>query len=253
MPASAIRLAVPSVFDRLDGTVTLEARLTGSRDAPSIVGTGHLENGMLSFIGYGQLFEGVRADAVLSREKVVFEHFEAKSGGGYVDGWGEVPLKMDAGQRLYFSVDFLDMRFPYPDISSVVQGPASAAAVDISGHRTCWCNRPATRIPCDAKNAVRFGRRLSAVSARREKSDFPRPASTAPRAEHYPDQNKCGRPRRVIPVVGDSSVDHLGSFDVVEGSGVAREQYECKRAGRLPGHGNIRCSTCGWTMKGTER
>ncbi|HEX7520354.1 MAG TPA: hypothetical protein VF325_08700, partial [Candidatus Deferrimicrobium sp.] len=31
LPASAVRLVVPSVFDRLDGTVTLEARVTGNR------------------------------------------------------------------------------------------------------------------------------------------------------------------------------------------------------------------------------
>ncbi|MBP2683775.1 MAG: hypothetical protein H6Q79_1814, partial [Deltaproteobacteria bacterium] len=37
LPVSMVRLAVPSVFDRLDGVVTLDARVTGSRDAPSIV------------------------------------------------------------------------------------------------------------------------------------------------------------------------------------------------------------------------
>ncbi|MBP2687269.1 MAG: hypothetical protein H6Q81_2174, partial [Deltaproteobacteria bacterium] len=35
LPASAVRLAVPSVFDRLDGTMTLEARITGNREDPS--------------------------------------------------------------------------------------------------------------------------------------------------------------------------------------------------------------------------
>jgi len=38
--------------------MTLEARVTGRLDAASIVGTGHLEGGTLSFIGYNQLFEG---------------------------------------------------------------------------------------------------------------------------------------------------------------------------------------------------
>ena len=139
MPASAVRLAVPSVFDRLDGTVTLEARVTGNRDAPFIVGTGHLEGGIVSFIGYNQLFEGIRADAVISRDKIVFDHFEGRSGGGYIDGWGEVPLKMDAGQRLYFSVDFLDMRYPYPeDFRPVVQGHAELLGPEQSQKIRPW-------------------------------------------------------------------------------------------------------------------
>ncbi|MGZ8447614.1 MAG: hypothetical protein ACXWWM_07530, partial [Candidatus Deferrimicrobiaceae bacterium] len=176
LPASAVRLAVPSVFDRLDGMVTLEARVTGNLDAPSIVGTGHLENGTLSFLGYGQLFEAIRADAVISREKIVFEHFEAKSGGGYIDGWGEVPLKMDAGQRLYFSVDFLDMGYPYPeDFRPIVQGHAELLGpvndllvtgdIEVQSARYTKTLRP-------EKALLDFGRRLSDVSARREKSDF---------------------------------------------------------------------------------
>jgi hypothetical protein len=239
MPASAVRLAVPSVFDRLDGTVTLEVRVTGSRDAPSIVGTGHLENGMLSFIGYGQLFEGVRADAVLSREKIVFEHFEAKSGGGYVDGWGEVPLKMDAGQRLYFSVDFLDMRYPYPDdFRPVVQGHAELLGpvndllvtgdIEVQSARYTKTLRP-------EKALVDFGRRLSAVSARREKSDFRVRLDINAIADgtiriknNLVDATAKGEFR----IVGDSSrVIVLGSFDVVEGTAELRgNKYEVKRA-----------------------
>jgi hypothetical protein len=239
IPASAIRLAVPSVFDRLDGTVTLEARVTGSRDAPSIVGTGHLENGILSFIGYRQLFEGVRADAVLSREKIVFEHFEAKSGGGYVDGWGEVPFKMDAGQRLYFSVDFLDMGYPYPeDFRPVVQGHAELLGpvndllvtgdIEVQSARYTKTLRP-------EKALVDFGRRLSDVSARREKSDFRVRLDINAIADgtiriknNLMDATAKGEFR----IVGDSSrVIVLGSFDVVEGTAEFRgSKYEIKRA-----------------------
>jgi len=176
LPVSAVRLAVPSVFDRLDGTMTLEARITGNREDPSIVGTGHLEGGTLSFIGYNQLFEGIRADAVISREKIVFEHFEGKSGGGYIDGWGEVPLKMDAGQRLYFSVDFLDMRYPYPeDFHPVVQGHVELVGpVDdllVAGDVEVQSARY-TRVLYPEKALVDFSRKLSDVVARREKSEF---------------------------------------------------------------------------------
>ena len=239
LPASAVRLAVPSVFDRLDGTVTLEARVTGSRDAPSIVGTGHLEGGILSFIGYNQLFEGIRADAVISREKIVFEHFEAKSGGGYIDGWGEVPLKMDAGQRLYFSVDFLDVRYPYPeDFRPVVQGHAELLGpvddllvtgdIEVQSARYTKTLRP-------EKALVDFGKRLSDVSARREKSDFRVRLDINAIADgtirirnNLADAIAKGEFR----IVGDTSrVIVLGSFDVVEGTVEFRgNKYEVKRA-----------------------
>jgi translocation and assembly module TamB len=239
LPASAVRLAVPSVFDRLDGTVTLEARVTGSREAPSIVGTGHLEGGTLSFIGYSQLFEGIRADAVISREKIVFEHFEAKSGGGYIDGWGEVPLKMDAGQRLYFSVDFLDVRYPYPeDFRPVVQGHAELLGpvddllvtgdIEVQSARYTKTLRP-------EKVLVDFGKRLSDVSARREKSDFRVRLDINAIADgtirirnNLADAIAKGEFR----IVGDTTrVIVLGSFDVVEGTVEFRgNKYELKRA-----------------------
>ena len=239
LPASAVRLAVPSVFDRLDGTVTLEARITGSRDAPSIVGTGHLEGGVVSFIGYNQLFEGVRADAVISREKIVFEHFETRSGGGYIDGWGEVPLKMDAGQRLFFSVDFLDVRYPYPeDFRPVVQGHVELLGpvddllvtgdIEVQSARYTKTLRP-------EKALVDFGKRLSDVSARREKSSFRVRLDINAIADgtirirnNLADAVAKGEFR----IVGDSSrVIVLGSFDVVEGTVEFRgNKYELKRA-----------------------
>jgi hypothetical protein len=239
LPASAVRLAVPSVFDRLDGTVTLEARVTGSRDAPSIVGTGHLEGGIVSFIGYNQLFEGIRADAVISREKIVFEHFEARSGGGFIDGWGEVPLKMDAGQRLYFSVDFLDVRYPYPeDFRPVVQGHAELLGpvddllvtgdIEVQSARYTKTLRPERAL-------VDFGKRLSDVSARREKSDFRVRLDINAIADgtirirnNLADATAKGEFR----IVGDTSrVIVLGSFDVVEGTvEFSGNKYELKRA-----------------------
>ncbi|MDO8739117.1 translocation/assembly module TamB domain-containing protein [Candidatus Deferrimicrobium sp.] len=239
LPASVVRLAVPSVFDRLDGTVTLEARVTGNRDAPFIVGTGHLEGGVVSFIGYNQLFEGIRADAVISREKIVFEHFEGKSGGGYIDGWGEVPLKMDAGQRLYFSVDFLDVRYPYPeDLRPVVQGHAELLGPvndllvtgDIEVQSALY-----TKTLRPEKALVDFRKRLFDVSARREKSAFRVRLDINAIADgtirirnNMVDAIAKGEFR----IVGDTTrVIVLGSFDVVEGTVEFRgNKYELKRA-----------------------
>lgn len=239
MPASAIRLVVPSVFDRLDGTVTLEARVTGSLEAPSIVGTGRLEGGILSFIGYNQLFEGIRADAVISREKIVFEHFEGKSGGGYIDGWGEVPLKMDAGQRLYFSVDFLDLRYPYPDeFRPVVQGHVELLGpVDdllVTGDVEVQSARYTKTLRLE-KALVDFRKRLFDVSARREKSAFRVRLDISAIADgtirirnNLADAIAKGEFR----IVGDTSrVIVLGSFDLVEGTvEFSGNKYEVKRA-----------------------
>ena len=239
MPASAVRLVVPSVFDRLDGTVTLEARVTGSLEAPSIVGTGRLDGGILSFIGYNQLFEGIRADAVISREKIVFEHFEGKSGGGYIDGWGEVPLKMDAGQRLYFSVDFLDVRYPYPDeFRPVVQGHVELLGpVDdllVTGDVEVQSARYTKTLRLE-KALVDFRKRLFDVSARREKSAFRVRLDISAIADgtirirnNLADAIAKGEFR----IVGDTSrVIVLGSFDLVEGTvEFSGNKYEVKRA-----------------------
>jgi hypothetical protein len=238
MPASAVRLAVPSVFDRLDGTVTLDARITGNLDVPFIVGTGHLEGGTLSFIGYNQLFEGIRADAVLSRDKIVFERFEGRSGGGEIDGWGEVPLKMDAGQRLYFSVDFLNMQYPYPEeFRPVVQGhlellgPANdllvTGDIEVQSARYSKTMRP-------EKALIDFRKRLFDVSARREKSAFRVRLDISAIADgtirirnNLADAVAQGEFR----IVGDTTrVIVLGSFDVVEGTVEFRgNKYELRR------------------------
>lgn len=239
VPASVVRLAVPSVFDRLDGAVTLAARVTGNLDAPSIVGTGHLEGGTLSFIGYNQLFEGLRADAVISSEKIVFEHFEAKSGGGYIDGWGEVPLKMDAGQRLYFSVDFLDMRYPYPeDFRPVVQGHVELIGplddILVTGEVEVQSARY-TRVMYPEKALVDFSRKLSDVVARREKSEFRvrldinAVADRTIRIKNNLADIKAGGE---FKIGGDTrKVIVLGTFDVYEGYvEMYGARYELKRA-----------------------
>ncbi|NNF84864.1 MAG: hypothetical protein HKM29_06870, partial [Deltaproteobacteria bacterium] len=122
MPAEAIRLAT-DVFDRLEGIIRMELRVTGKWDDPSVIGTGYLENGTFSFQKYAQLFEKMNADAVISREKIIIENFEGRSGGGYIDGRGEVPLRFAEGQKMFFSVDFFDMRYPYPAVlHPVLQG-----------------------------------------------------------------------------------------------------------------------------------
>ena len=63
VPATAIRLAT-DVFNRLDGMLHVEIRIKGKWDNPSVIGTGHMENGTFSFHDYAQVFEKMNVDAV---------------------------------------------------------------------------------------------------------------------------------------------------------------------------------------------
>ncbi len=226
LPAGLVRLAVPGIFDRLDGIVTAEVRVTGNHAAPVIVGTGRLEGGTLSFLGYAQQFEALKAEAVLSREKIVFEHFEGRSGGGYIDGWGEVPLRMDAGQRMYFSVDFFDMRYPYPeDVRPVVQGHVelfgpvdglmATGEVEVQSARY-------TKNLYPERALLDFRRRLADVSARREETDFRVSLDIdviADRTIRIRNNLVDASAGGDFKVQGDSGkVIILGSFDVYEGT-----------------------------------
>jgi translocation and assembly module TamB len=226
VPAAAVRLAVPGIFDRLDGTLTVGVRLAGRWDDPTIVGTGRVEGATLSFAGYGQVFESLRADAVLSKEKIIFEHFEGKTGGGYIDGRGEVPLKMDAGQRLYFTVDFLDVRYPYPEeFHPVVQGHAELIGpvedLLVTGEVEVQSARY-TRNLYPERAFVDFSRRLSDVSARREKSDFRIRLdinAVADRTIRLKNNLVDAWASGEFKIAGDTSkVIILGSFDVYEGT-----------------------------------
>ncbi|HEY5996164.1 MAG TPA: translocation/assembly module TamB domain-containing protein, partial [Candidatus Deferrimicrobiaceae bacterium] len=224
LPAALIRL-VTDVFDRLDGTVSVNIRVSGKVDNPSVVGTGHLEGGVFSFKGYAQLFEEMRADAIISREKIVFEHFDGRSGGGYIDGRGELPLQFDAGQRMYFSVDFLDMRYPYPDdFRPVLQGHAElfgpvesllvTGDIEIQSARYTRTIRP-------QKLLLDFKRRLADVTARRQKGDFRVRLDVNVVADGTIEiRNNLAKAtaKGEFKVAGDTSrVIVLGAFDILEG------------------------------------
>ncbi len=261
IPASAIRF-VTDVFDRLDGTMRLDLRVAGKWDNPSMVGTGRLENGVFSFRGYAQLFEEMQADALISREKLVFEHFEGRSGGGYLDGRGELPLRFDAHQRLFFSVDFFDMRFPYPDdFRPVLQGHVELLGpyddflvtgdVEVQSARY-------TKTLSPERAFVDFRRRLEDVTARRGKSDFRVRLDVNAVADgtlriknNLADMEAKGE----FKVAGDAGrVIVLGAFDVVQGFiEYQGNRYELKRASvefQDPRRNNPRLDARAETRKG---
>ncbi len=237
IPAAAIRL-VTDVFERLDGTMRMELRLTGNYRSPSLVGTGRLEGGIFSFRGYGQLFEDMSAEAVISREKIVFDHFQGRSGGGYLDGRGELPLQFGAQDKMYFSVDFFDMRYPYPeDFRPTVQGHVElfgpvddltvAGEVEVQSARY-------TKVIEPEKAFLDFRRRLADVTARREKSEFRVRLDIDVIADgsirvknNLADVEAKGE----FKVAGDTNrVIILGAFDTLEGTVTYRgNQYEIKR------------------------
>jgi autotransporter translocation and assembly factor TamB len=176
LPAGVVRILVPGVFDRLDGVASFDLRITGNWKSPDLVGTARLEGGALSFIGYDQFFEDLKVEATLTKERLVFDRFSGRSGGGYLDGRGEVPLSASPSERMYFSVDFVDMRYPYPaDFRPVVDGhvelfgPFTDFAVtgDVSV-RSALYSRPLRF----QKALLDVRRRLEEVSARRAKGSF---------------------------------------------------------------------------------
>lgn len=225
IPAAAARLAT-DIFDRLDGTVLVNLRVTGRWDDPSLVGTGRLKGGTLSFRGYAQLFEEMNADLVLSRERIVIEDFEGRSGGGYLDGSGEIPLRFDGGQRLFFSVDFFDMRYPYPeDLRPVVQGHVELFGPPqdllISGDVEVQSAQYTKTIRLE-KALLDFRRRLADVTARRKESDFRiRLDIDAVADGTIRIKNNLGEmlAKGEFKVVGDTGrVIILGAFDGIEGT-----------------------------------
>ena len=232
VPATAIRLAT-DVFDRLDGMIRMELRVTGKWNDPSVIGTGHLENGFFSFRGYAQLFEEMNADAVISREKIIFEHFEGRSGGGYLDGRGELPLRFAGGQKMFFSVDFFDMRYPYPeDLSPMLQGHVEligplndllvSGDVEVQSARYTKTVRPEQAL-------LDFRKRLEDVTARRRESGFRMRLDLEAVADgtiHVKNNLAEANINGEFKVVGDTSrVIVLGFFDVTE----ARVDYRGNR------------------------
>ncbi len=261
VPAAAIRL-VTDVFDRLDGTMNLDLRLTGNVSDPVLVGTGRLENGLFSFRGYEQLFESMQADAIISREKILFEHFEGKSGGGYIDGRGELPLRFDAHQRLFFSVDFFDMRFPYPEeFRPVLEGHIELLGPYddflVTGEVEVQDARYTKQIRLE-KLPIDFRRRLVDVTARKETSDF-RVRLDVDGVADGTIRIKNNLADAVVKgefkVVGDvTNVIVLGAFDVIEGTVEYQgNKYDLKRVSvdfQDPRRNNPRLDARAETTKG---
>ena len=261
IPAAAIRLAT-DVFDRLDGSLRLDMRLTGKWNDPSIVGNGRLEGGTISFRGYAQVFEEMRAEGVISREKIVFEHFEGRSGGGYLDGRGELPLRFDAHQRLFFTVDFFDMRFPYPeDFQPVLQGHVELVGPYddflVTGDVEVESAKYTKSLRLE-KALVDFRKRLSDVTVRRERPDFRVRLDVSGVADgtiriknNLADANAKGE----FKVAGDTSrVIILGAFDVIDGFVEYQgNKYDLKRVGvefQDPRRNNPRLDARAETRKG---
>jgi translocation and assembly module TamB len=236
MPAGAIRLAT-DVFDRLEGIVRMELRVTGKWDDPFVIGTGHLENGTFSFREYAQLFEKMSADAVISREKIIIEHFEGRSGGGYIDGRGEIPFRFAEGQKMFFSVDFFDMRYPYPAaLHPVLQGHVELIGpprdVLITGDVEIQ-SATYTKTVRPEKALLDFRSRIADVTARggdefRMRLDL---ETVADGTIHVRNNLAVAEIRGEFRIVGDTSrVILLGVFDVTEGHVEFRgSRYELTR------------------------
>ncbi len=224
LPASSLRMAT-DIFDRLDGTIRLNVRVGGRWDDPTLVGTGQLRNGTLSFREYAQVFEQLSADAVISRERIVIEDFEGRSGGGYIDGRGEIPLRFDNGGRIYFAANFFDMAYPYPaELRPVVQGSVELAGPPedllVRGEVEVQSARMTRPVSVETV-LLDFRRRFADVKARTEKPEFRVRLDIEVVADGTIEvRNNLGRveAKGEFRVTGEADrVVLLGSFDVLEG------------------------------------
>ncbi|HJX16106.1 MAG TPA: translocation/assembly module TamB domain-containing protein, partial [Candidatus Deferrimicrobiaceae bacterium] len=156
---------------------------------------------------------------------IIFEHFEGRSGGGYLDGRGELPLRFAEGQKMFFSVDFFDMRYPYPeDLSPMLQGHVEligplndllvSGDVEVQSARYTKTVRPEQAL-------LDFRKRLADVTARRRESDFRMRLDLVAVADgtiHVKNNLAEANINGEFKVVGDTSrVIVLGSFDITEG------------------------------------
>jgi translocation and assembly module TamB len=209
------------------------------------------------------LFEEMRADAVISREKIIFEHFEGRSGGGYIDGRGELPLRFAEGQKMFFSVDFFDMRYPYPgDLHPVVQGHVELIGpprdVLITGDVEIQ-SATYTKTVRPEQALLDFRRRIADVTARREESEFrmrldlETVADGTIRVKNNLAEAEIGGE---FKIVGDTNgVILLGTFDVTEGHVDYRgSRYELARGSldfQDPRRNNPRIDFLAETKRGT--
>lgn len=84
--------------DRARGTMTVQARVTGTRSAPQIQGSGKISGGFFHSAASGFEIKDASADFIGSNRSVAVSNLNAKAAnGGTISGGGDIALNPDAG------------------------------------------------------------------------------------------------------------------------------------------------------------
>jgi len=89
---SALSALVPGI-SRSTGRFTLDVKVTGKPEAPSIYGRASLSDGTLSLEGYAQSLEKVSASIAFSEREVLLEKFDGLLAGGKISAHGSASIQ----------------------------------------------------------------------------------------------------------------------------------------------------------------
>lgn len=167
-------LALANVYlsvagDRTRGTLTTAARITGTRAAPRIEGTGKIANGFFRSAGSGFELRDITATLEGSERRIAVTALTAKAAnGGAVSGRGEIALDPANGYPIDLSIKAEDAQLVSTDLTTVVAdvdvrmagGILRQAAITGSADVELWeirlperLARPLTPIRVKHKNA----------------------------------------------------------------------------------------------------
>ncbi len=103
---SALSVLVPGI-SRSTGRFTLDVKVTGKPEAPSIYGRAALSGGTLSLEGYSQTLDNVSASIAFSEREVLLEQFDGLLAGGKISARGSASIR---GQAIDYYELFVSAR-----------------------------------------------------------------------------------------------------------------------------------------------
>ncbi|MGF1509084.1 MAG: translocation/assembly module TamB domain-containing protein [Myxococcota bacterium] len=111
--------------ERASGSATFDAGVVGPMEAPRLVGTGRVTDGLLRWSGFDDPFTDLFLQVDFSRSAILIDGLRARWAGGTVDGGGSVRLRGDR-ERVEMTLDIRRARprfiFPVADVVARVDG-----------------------------------------------------------------------------------------------------------------------------------
>lgn len=107
--------------DRARGTVTVSARVSGTRAAPQIEGNGKISDGFFRSAASGFELKDITADFIGSNRRVAVSNLNAKSANnGTLIGSGDIALAPDAGYPINLSLKATNAQLVSTELTTVI-------------------------------------------------------------------------------------------------------------------------------------